>query len=197
MFDNLLIFYAPGARGDFLASIVLNQLQNQTSWHILSENIIDPYIKYIKAHDLTKKPGFAKVQIEDLIINRSIRIKLNTVSDFLSIVYYSKAKISFNKELSADNLLAKNIIKERQHRKLDAMFDCVIDFSNLFNIEFIKDLYVAHTGNTLPDQAVERIQKNIDLHPILNLGNYQNYLNIVNIDKFLKDYEQTFRIGFN
>jgi hypothetical protein len=197
-FDNLLIFYAPGSRGDFLASVLLTQLMDQPLWHIKTEKIFNPYAEYIKAHDLTKDPGqFGKVQVEDLIINRSIRIKLQTPSDFLSAVYYSKAKILANKNLPEDSLLSNYLIKEKRYRKLDSMFDYVVDFSNLFDIEFIKQFYANYVGEELPAEAIKRIQDNINLHTVLNLENYQNYLNNVNINNFLKDYGSKYGNGFN
>ena len=136
--ENLIIFYHPGARGDFLASVLLNQLANQTAWQITTNLISHSNINYIKAHNFTTEPGeFGKVQVEDLLLNKCIRIKLDTISDFLTAVYYSKSKIQLNETPSADSLLFDYLLREKRYRKFDNLFNHVVNFSDLFDIKFL------------------------------------------------------------
>lgn len=194
MKENVIFFYTPGARGDFLASLIFNKLEGQHSWHINTVKIVNPYMNYVKVHDLNTK-FFDKdplVTIDELILNRSYRIRLNTFSDYLTCMYYVQEKINLPDTQRVSVQAIWSLLKqEAKYKKLDNFFNEVIDFSNLYDVDFLKDFYRRFHGHEFLDQTdLDRVRDNINLNPVITLGNYKKYLNI-DIEDIKTIYEQT------
>jgi hypothetical protein len=183
----LLVCYHPGARGDFLAAILLNRLAGQLSWGVdtkhISTNI--PYKKVHYYESVAVPSDIYNCNMNDIIKSFSIRIKPNTISDFLTIVYYIKQKISppISETESFNNILRH----ELHHKKLNNLFNVVVDFTNLYNIDYLTTLYNSYVnlnsnGNklSLAIDDIQNISHNISINPIVTIENYKEY--IPNID---------------
>lgn len=189
--QKLLILYHPGARGDFLASILLSSLRD--GWELPRIQVKQDYIKLHNVYNrvFTRYPA-GLAPIND---NLSIRIKVNSIEDVLTITNNIVTKLNGINNVENATAIAEDIINdEYNHRRLDSLFDYVADFKQLSRPNSLHILVNQITGKFLDKDAMERIRFNISLQDQVNLDNYQNHLNI-DIDRVLKYYE--LRNGFN
>ena len=179
-----LIFYTPGARGDFFGRVLTNDLAN--NWQ-------DPTIyysgKYYKLHN-AYGPIFKNdpCTLGEILNNYSIRIRLNSINDVLTVTHNVLTKIGLDPKLTETLTAIKIIQEERNHRKLDSLFKHIVNFQELSKPAFL--LVFAHqfSGKLMDAETMRQVKHNIGLQQQVNLDNYQNYLNI-DIKEVLKFYE--------
>ena len=197
LFQNLLICYYPGARGDFLASFLLNRLALQHNWFIETEKIKFDSIEYKKVHyyEILAVGSHSNktCNINDLIKSLSLRIQINSFSDCLTVSYYNKAKIKTS-YMTFEDTFEQLLYHEIQHRKLNSFFNRIINFKDLQDINYLTSLYTDIMNLQLTSDDIHNVQFNLDKNPVITLNNYSSYID-VDIDRLIKKYEQTFRIG--
>jgi len=160
---DLFILYPPGARGDFLAAILKDQLHWQ-----YKNYVINPPENYQKTHwnrDITVSqiPQFT----------HKIRIRLSSIEEYLTVTYLWQQKITND----AWSVIVEQLIQNENHiinqKSIDKEFDYIVDFKNLYSTDYIKDLYQKINHRELSGDAVKEIQYNIDLHPWVTLPDYK------------------------
>lgn len=147
----LTICYPPGARGDFLASILLDTIGD-----CYKNYVIGVGADYQKVHwckDLIGKPCVSDI---------SIRVRLNNINDFLTVAHLWQQKI-LDDPLPTENILLEIIQNEFDARNLDHLFDYVVDFASLFDVDAIQKLYQDIHNKELDAETIKKIQHNISL----------------------------------
>jgi hypothetical protein len=158
--DPLLILFHPGTRGDFLALLLLDKIEQhytnycmiteetQVFWKEISKN-------YIKLH----KAGPADEQQ----INQLCSVKINfTPNDHERIARlwrtkqlpYSPKIFVMHQELSEWDV---------EYKPLDQKFKHVVNFADLFDINFLIDFYHRVNNKKMPSKYIPMIKHNIDL----------------------------------
>lgn len=149
----LLIFYPPGARGDFLASILLDTISQ-----VYNHYMIPTPINYKKVHwakDLVGVDGWEE-------IDTSIRIRLNDIEDYLTVAHLWQEKISFGR-IPTENILVELVKNESTAKHMDHMFDHIVDFKSLFDVNSVRDTYKKIMNADLDDTRLQQIEHNISL----------------------------------
>ena len=149
---DLFILYPPGARGDFLAAVLKDSIDNRYKKYIVPA----PY-HYQKAHCIKSTLGCPIHQYKI-----KIRIKLSTADDYLTVAHLWQQKITSTD--SWQDIIVQLINNEKEAcLEFDQNFDHIVNFKSLFDIDFIKDLYQQINKRELSSNAVECIQHNISL----------------------------------
>jgi len=160
---DLFILYPPGARGDFLAAILKDSLDHQ-----YKNYSITPPSKYQKSHYVRSIVGYPLQQY-----NTRIRIKLSEVEEYLTVAQLWQSKIKISATMSWTSIM-RNLLNDELDQLLpypDSNFTHVINFKNLYDIEFIKQIYYDINALELSLDAVKKIQYNIDLQPWVTMSN--------------------------
>jgi hypothetical protein len=157
MKENLCIHFEPGARGDFLAGILLDNIQERSNGAVKQSN-------YKKIHKDTQ--GF--IVPENKKYNNFIRIDDNHSTD-------SMMQIVFNQFLknpvemlddTVDHFYVRFVTCFSTEKEVidSNSYDYWIDFENLQDIQFLQDLYQHYHSNQkcLNPQYIELIQNNLD-----------------------------------
>lgn len=195
---KLLIHFQPGARGDFLASILLDswieekngklyQPFYQKIHHINHHGHMNSWdtIKNFKGIKIRIDPGIKAESL--LLIELNHLIKNNEISNFTDVnidTAYRAACYYVRKERS-EILLNKNL------------FDYWVNFDNLYNLEYLKNLYYEINNKHLTEDKVKILEKNIDIQPKLNFE-FQNLSrllqfeinnNLLNCEKYFNMFD--------
>ena len=178
--NPFLIFYYPGARGDFLASVLTDTLSNNSSTMVTTPGMLN----YKKAHYLDK---FSMLQpycsLSDITNQLSIRIRPVSFNDVLTISYYCLTKIAVE-----DRPITSIIDDVIRHEKIilqhniDPIFKHVVDFPKLFDMTFLSKFYNRLTNSNIPSHIYDYAKQNININPIITLNNYREYLDISESD---------------
>jgi len=155
--SDLLILYCPGSRGDFLAAVLLDLIDQHYQQYCTVFK--DPV--YTKLHSINQDNVVwgNKIDVGTVLKNRSqsIRIKL-APEDYTTV-----ARLAANKGLRTrlDGRDAQEW--ENQNRPFDIKFGHVVWFQDLFDIKFLQDFYQRFNGRPMPDHYVPMIRHNIRL----------------------------------
>jgi hypothetical protein len=159
MKKNLCIHFEPGARGDFLAGILLDNIQERSNGAVTQSN-------YKKIHKDTQ--GFIVPENKNYNNFNFIRIDDNhSTNSMMQIVFNQFLKNPV--EVLDDNVdhfyvrfvtcfsIEKEVINSNS-------YDYWIDFDNLQNIQFLQDLYQHYhcDQKCLIPQSIELIQNNLN-----------------------------------
>ena len=172
--NKLLIYYPVGARGDFLASVLFACEPRRFNYARMHAPLLES--EYFKLHKIDENPKskIFKGSALDIRRNRSIRIKLNTVEDLLTVTHLRITKVdTFIVNLPTLTELANH---EQVGRFNDYHFKHIVNFHDLFDIEFLKDFYYTYNQTSMPDNLVQPIINNIKLQQQITMDNYQEYL---------------------
>ena len=205
MVDNLkiLVHYDPGARGDFLASILLqNDIIVRDNFAIHSP----PTDRYIKIHD---------VQDNFLFLDQSdyttIRIQLPKKLESLMQITHSHflknptyINNNFSKYENYYYYLRYIISNELVAVTYKNKYDYWIDYENLFDLNFIENLYLDIHKKSMSSELKTLTLLNINDQDRLNwklLSDSDKLSKLLKLIKFeiesktiSKDYEHTFQI---
>ena len=194
---RLLIHFEPGARGDFLASVILGTWEDRNSYamvqpeyakvHYVRANaiaelgqralfqsrIIESYdsIKRFKGLKIRIDPGIDATNLLEIAANHTIK-NLNKAE--FSIDDYDSMYI---KSVEYINIISPEVQKQKRQ------YDYWIDYRQLSNIDFLKDLYAEVNHKEIDSELLEKIIRNIDNQPKVK----QDHL-IINLIKLL-DFE--------
>jgi hypothetical protein len=175
---NFVIYYEPGARGDFLANVIANGNQLSDKKCEVGREISTMYSKIhrysfgagwqyygpnkgsilLKSFDKI----FDIVKQDDLI---SIRIVGNNFSDCADIAYMHKEKNVHQVDSTISDVSAQSVYGIAWRESYDILqrhrFDHVIEFNQLFDIKFIKDFYFEINKQSMPDEHYNNIVENM------------------------------------
>jgi hypothetical protein len=179
----LLIFYPPGARGDFFASI-LNGLP--TPAVMADRRIIIPNDSYLKMHDLTANGAFGN-SFESIIGNRSVRISLREPEEFLTCAYLWSTK-DLPSTPEPNDMMDFLLEHEACYQKINMFFNHVVRFRNLFDVEFLKKFYRQYNNAELPESFMPGIAKNISLQERVTVQNAGEFMPTLDVGRFLSLY---------
>ena len=164
---NLFLFPV-GARGDFLASILVGD-------QLLSDGLL-PMVTIIGG-DITKIAKiheFGPSLYADVVVDattlghyQGLRIDLSDPVDQWTVAW-----LNWYKKPPVGPFGLKSMIKSYQlldswnqkYKQYDQYFDYVIPFNQLFDVGYITELYQKINGKPLALDAVERIKHNINLN---------------------------------
>lgn len=153
MSSDLLIFYCPGARGDFLAAVLTDQIQ-----YCYRQYLINIPMVYHKMHGFGDvNPWDKNLNLDSILQYNSIRIKIQP-TDYDLVV-----QLIHNKKLPV--LLTKSDVAmwEDNNHMFDHLFKHVINFADLFDVDFLKDFYQHFNRKPMPSKYVPKIKHNIEL----------------------------------
>ena len=159
---DLFILYPPGARGDFLASVLKNCLYKD-----YKKLTISSPSNYQKSHwswDLGRLPIHR--------FRTKIRIKLSTIEDYLTVAHLWKIKIQIEPVLDWVDVL-DNLFENEKYSiqsNIDKQFDYTIDFADLYNSEFIQEFYQTINNCKMPNNLFKQVQYNISMQPWVELS---------------------------
>lgn len=170
---GIYIHYINGARGDFLASILSNT-EKGFKFHLSKKS----QISYVKQHHLSqsKFPEFPEVDITNYL---KIIIIPTTPRCLIEIAYLRMVK-KFSDSVSPENLkwqthgIYEDICTDKKNYN---NYDIIVPFKNLFDINYIKDLYYKIHGVGLADDEVTLIKENIDQQP--KLEDNSEFINMI------------------
>jgi hypothetical protein len=152
---ELLVFYCPGSRGDFLAAILLDQIK-----HCYQQYAITQDLHYHKMHGLGDvNPHNPKLNATSILKHREHSIKIKLAPGDYSTV----SRLATAKGLEYFESVADVENWEKQYRMLDIRFKHVVWFSSLFDVGFLQDFYQRFNGRAMPDYYVPMIKHNIEL----------------------------------
>ena len=170
MSDKLpIICYHPGARGDFLRSVLFgNRLLNDAH----NATVGDPGQR-IRVEKLHWYDNTACVRTEsDFKKFMSIKISADTLQEQKKIAWLLTIKHSklHATEVSHNQWLTNvDFVKHWTTTFRDVKFDVVVPFENLFCVNYLLQLCINCSLSPVTNQEKLRIQKNIDLNlAILN-----------------------------
>jgi hypothetical protein len=174
-----LFLFPVGARGDFLASILVGD-QLAIDGHLPMINLVGGNTKQIaKIHEFGPSHWADVVVNADTINNYcGLRIDVSNLDDQWTVAWLNCYKKPPINQLGLETMVsvAKKVNEwDRTYRQFDQYFDYVIPFNQLSNIDYIVELYQKVNNQPLALDAVERIKYNI------NLNN-----NIVNQNPFVR-----------
>lgn len=159
--SDLLILYCPGSRGDFLAAILTDTIDQCYQRYVIDN--VD--LNYHKIHGIGEgnNPWHQSITETDILKNRarSIRIKLDP-RDYDLIAYFCRTKGLIDERIDRTHKYSIDAW-EQKYRKLDIKFGHVVWFRDLFDVEFLQKFYQRFNNRPMPENCVPLIQHNIDL----------------------------------
>jgi len=171
-----LFVFAPGARGDFLSSVLYGDVL-ETTWQ---QHSIDDKVKSMAHHrHCDKIHGFGPSQYRKIPVSpASLRqwyswcIWVNTDQEAWDVAWLNfnkrpdHAKLTW-RTINSRYWLTKNLQTEYQRCR----FDRTVNYSDLWSVEFVHQLYQEIHNKKLNTQQLERIQHNIKINQELLTAN--------------------------
>lgn len=204
---ELLIHFQPGARGDFLASVLLDSFVEKETAALYGPVYFK--IHHIGIHDSPNS-------LDDIIFYNGIKIRIDPCNNPASLIEIEANHFIKNhnrKKLTNDDYdviytAAARFLLEEQPTIQKELYQFWIDFQDLKDVEFLKDLYIKVNNQSMENSLLEKIVNNLSKQPditkdpkLVNLvkllgfeiengcvgkTKYFNYLdNLENIDKYL------------
>jgi hypothetical protein len=171
-----LFVFAPGARGDFLSSVLYGDVL-ETTWH---QHSIDDKVKPMAHHQHCDKiHQYGPSQYRNIPVSpASLRqwyswcIWVNTDQEAWDVAWLNFNKRPDHAELTWRTInsrywLTKNLQTEYQRCR----FDRTINYSDLWSVEFVHQMYQEIHKKELNTQQLERIQHNIKINQELLTAN--------------------------
>lgn len=149
----ILICYPPGARGDFLAAILVDDFEDHYTKYALKDFTVNQYEKIHWCNEILGMSMGA--------YNARIRIALNDLDDFLTVEHLARSKLPT--KTPSDWLMKELLDNEFIGRESNNMFTHVIDFKLLFDVDYIINLYKDINKRNLDPNIIDKIKYNIAL----------------------------------
>lgn len=165
---NLFLF-PPGARGDFLASILFgDQLKADGTKAMITRTGFHPS-RVAKIHKFGQSEWANVVVTEsDLHLYQTFRVDLSSPLD-----QWQATWLLFNKKLPRQGVMDEKTLRRHQtvmhnwqqyYSQYDDQIQFVVPFAKLFDIDYISELYQTVCNRCLSDDAIARISNNIGLN---------------------------------
>ena len=155
----LLICYTAGARGDFLASVLLNR-------RFKNKLIIDTPRGYRKIHWINDGRHRTDFNLDpaDLPGYTSIRICANTDLDIIKLIHRRYSKPQLYTEPNLERELSSCLEQEERNRAYNSQFNYLVPIEMFDNIQKIESFYRQINGYDmdpgLRDLAIANIELN-------------------------------------
>lgn len=173
---NLTIVYAPAARGDFLASLLLDQIGYTYREH--TTRVFDYNTDYVRKN-------YTKLHIvkdlTELVSPHTIRIALTDLDDILTVAYlWTLKKLPWTP--TQNEIIEYLITHERCNKELDRHFTHIVKFKDLFSVQFLADFYHKYKQRPMPEEYVHKLDHNIAMQTQLTTTDYHRFLTEVTLD---------------
>ena len=169
MIANLLVCFQSGARGDFLASMLLGRKIQ----HKLVQQ--PPQRLYTKAHHIDRPDAEFSVAGQKIKNYFGVRVKLHTLNDFIKVVYLKQAK-GLETHWYNPGTLSMVADEELLHRQHDDSFKFIFDCAYIDDLDYIQNFYKQCCEKELSGEMIQAIAANIDLHKELFDQRYQAFV---------------------
>jgi hypothetical protein len=162
-----IICYHPGARGDFLRSVLYgNRLQADQNHATVHDPGSNSCINVEKVHWYSdiKTPVHTELDFKKFM---SMKISVDTLQEQKEVAWLMLVKHSelFNFKINNDKYIGTtDLVKTWATTFKDVEFDLTIPFKNLFCIDYLSQLCIELSLDPLSDIEQARIQKNINLN---------------------------------
>ena len=158
---HLFIFY-PGARGDFLASILIGDILKSNTTGAKITFVGHAQGMYHKMHNrdmmVYDNPNYFKAESFDQY-DVIIRIKFESENDCRAALKLAMIKMTDRNFISYAPAYMRY---ESSFAPLDHQFTKVIPFMDLFDIEKLKPLFAEYWGRDMTAEEQQRITDNIE-----------------------------------
>lgn len=150
--NKFCIHFDPGARGDFLGSILTNSFVERRDNALSSPNYLKIHHKF---KECTIPKNFTVIRIDDNKITDSImQITLNSFEKNPTDMLKDKIDHFYTR--------IKNVYYELKELIDPTIYDYWIDFRSLSDINFLKDFYYHFNGHEIDKNLLEKINNNIN-----------------------------------
>ena len=190
---NLLIHFQPGARGDFLANVLLGKFNSR-------KNIAMAQPKYVKVHHVGFHLEFKSIPINGIFENydviknfNGIKIRIDPGFNPVNLMTIEANHLIKNKDIEEFNLDDYDTMYRAASFFLNNEYDSLqknkkyynywIDFDNLSNIEFLKNLYLEINGYEMQEDLLSKYKENISLQKNYLLDNkFRNLIKVLDFE---------------
>lgn len=165
--NKFLVCYNPGSRGDFLIVLIVGHGQGAsfTNTRIIHDYL--PNTEWGKLHyyDNWYGPLSYRSFPECTELCNSFRISIASDREKLDSILLFKSKIEGLTDVSnLRGLLALAFEFENYYSKFDQHFDHVISFDQMFDLDFLVNLYHNLYNTQLSDQVIKSLSNNIKIN---------------------------------
>lgn len=193
---DLLIHYLPGSRGDFLANVLMGVFNPRDNAAMNSPR--SP--RYTKIHhigvhlDFKSIPSNGILETYDVVKNfKGIKIRIDPGFNPTNLILIEANNLIKNKKVIEFNLNDYDIMYRNSSFFLNHEYESVqqnkhyynywIDYANLSDIDFLKNLYQEINGCEIQDALLTKYKENISIQ--------QQYTSDVKINNLIKvlDFE--------
>lgn len=152
---DLCIHFEPGARGDFLASVLLDSFNERENGALKQPHYLKIHYNFDK-EEICKLKKYICVRIDDnksidnlmqIVFNQFLKNPTSIINGYLDN-FYTRVKDCY---YSRREILDPND------------YNFWIDFSYINNIEFLKTFYLHIHNREITSSALDRIEQNIQL----------------------------------
>lgn len=145
----LLICFCPGARGDFLAAVLLNMPAK-----VLARRQINiPLNLYTKLHP-TEYDSLTGITLTDYY---SIRIKLNDDDFDICASLWATKRLAWQ----PDTETRRTTLKIAEAAADDFTFDLTIPFKDMFSADRLAEFYFNYTKQTISEERLNAVARGI------------------------------------
>lgn len=163
---KILIHFAPGARGDFLAGFLLNSFSIRKNAAIIGPNFPANYkkIHHVGLHNETHT-------IQDIKNWDGIIIRIDPGQDAYNLVNIEVNHLKKNTDIVNDEFYYEKIysaiknfilIEKSKIEKNQDIYNHWIPFSSLFDIDYLIDLYIRINKTAPTSELIANVKDNID-----------------------------------
>lgn len=175
---NLCIHDEPGARGDFLASVLTDTFEERSNGAVQSPD-------YLKIHhnfnEVTIPNEYTVFKIDD---NKSI----DNIMQITANGFFKNPVTMLDDTIDHYYTRIKDIHYSRKEIIDPVRYDYWIDFASVNDINFLKDIYYHCHGRTISNNQLTRIEENISKQI-----NWQTILGLQQLS-WLIDFEIKFKL---
>lgn len=175
----LLILFNPGECGDFLAGLLNENLVVLSNGKCLET-------KYVKCHVLNDmiQGQYQHGSFTTILIDHKQNLDSILQITFNHYIKNQQIKLPYISGKDLDSIYGTCIdymFEDYQERKESLKFDYIIDFKDLFNINYLKRLFVEINQRTMPYWLLEKIRQYYQLQL-----DYKDFPGLCNIKKVLE-----------
>jgi len=163
-----LFLFPPGARGDFLMSILYGNVLEET-WDKAMINNVGTHGNTDKSHGINVPTEFNKIMLTPDSLNRwnSYYIKINNCQDEWTVGWLNYHKHPEEGEFAWKIMYGRYCLTQRLNKtfaEYQNQYNHVINFEDLWKIEYIQEIYQKVHNDKLRNNQLSRIQHNIDIN---------------------------------
>lgn len=163
-----LFAFPPGARGDFLSSILYGDVLEESWQRPMVDRGGTHYENCEKIHNFGfSSYGKLYVTSDNLDQWNSYWIRVNTAKDMWNVAWLNYSKHPQDEEPSQSVVYARYSLTKMINQEFEwcqDWFDHIVDFENLWDLNFLHAFYQQTNNKELNTDQLERIQHNININ---------------------------------